>query len=435
MFNPFGKNFESVAGSDLLLLRSISEGWFIEYKSAVIEASAIGKSLSAFANHEGGWLFLGIAAQDTHAGTFAGISCKDLELTERRLREGAANHCSPSPYYEKKFILGPVPEIELAAERFIAVVRVPRSHDTPHVHKSGRIYRRIDSSSEPKAENDRMVLDTLWSRRERAQRRIEQFCSWRPDTTDREAENTYMHVTFMADPLNDRELTSKVTFERLQSLMSDNSPESGGIGFDSIYPCPGGAIARQTRTNNPFSQVFTYRYYRNANARITIPVNTFEVVPGFRAPVDSPNMQAFADVARMYGYSNFIAMDLTRLMMHLGAALQRFRVLLREDDFEIPHIYYSLGFQCIWRRMPFLDSAPYIDYLRERGMPLIEISDIVAPEEGLGELDGEPLAKDGSVIPNGMLEIFLAVLDVFGIPAHLLAGGADGILGDLVREA
>jgi len=80
MFNPFGKNFSEIAGSDLGLLRSINEGWFVEYKSTLIESVAIGKAMSAFANHDGGWLFLGIEERDNHADVFAGIPYAELEL-------------------------------------------------------------------------------------------------------------------------------------------------------------------------------------------------------------------------------------------------------------------------------------------------------------------------------------------------------------------
>lgn len=41
------------------------------------------------------------------------------------------------------------------------MVHIPWGADAPSVHREGRIYRRVGDGSEPKAENDRFVLDQL----------------------------------------------------------------------------------------------------------------------------------------------------------------------------------------------------------------------------------------------------------------------------------
>src|SRR2546426_265089 len=92
-FNPFGKSLQDLDVEDLKVLRQTAEGWFVEYKSVMGNAATVGKSLAAFANHYGGWLFYGVQeASDAsrQAETFPGITLKDAGRLELRLREAAA---------------------------------------------------------------------------------------------------------------------------------------------------------------------------------------------------------------------------------------------------------------------------------------------------------------------------------------------------------
>ena len=60
MFNPFGKEFREVKKADLEILRSVAEGWFVEYKKLTLSGKRIAASVSSFANSHGGIYFIGI---------------------------------------------------------------------------------------------------------------------------------------------------------------------------------------------------------------------------------------------------------------------------------------------------------------------------------------------------------------------------------------
>jgi predicted HTH transcriptional regulator len=75
-YSPFQKDFVQLDASDLTALRTVAEGWYVEYKREVPNASSIAKSVSAFANTYGGWLFYGIeekSRDEPVAGAFPGI--------------------------------------------------------------------------------------------------------------------------------------------------------------------------------------------------------------------------------------------------------------------------------------------------------------------------------------------------------------------------
>ena len=85
-YTPFDKELKSLSVEDLECLTEASEGWYIEYKREAVNAGAIAKSISAFANTYGGWLFLGIEEKSREhpvAGAFPGIARDSLDVTRR----------------------------------------------------------------------------------------------------------------------------------------------------------------------------------------------------------------------------------------------------------------------------------------------------------------------------------------------------------------
>src|SRR5689334_10571140 len=101
-FNPFTKPIREIGASDLATLRTIPEGWYIEYKRELPSAISAAKSLCAFANSYGGWIFYGIE-EDTNgertAGAFPGISRASVSNVEQLFRQAAATQISPSPAF------------------------------------------------------------------------------------------------------------------------------------------------------------------------------------------------------------------------------------------------------------------------------------------------------------------------------------------------
>ena len=167
-YSPFDKDIKDLLSEDLDVLRSVNEGWFVEYKREAVKVSAMAKALSAFANTDGGWLFLGVDQARNNdlsvARDFVGIPQDSTEVVLQQLRQAASSSLNPTPYFHTKVLSGPCPIINLASGKSVIVVQIPSSLTAPHVHKDGRIYRRVADGSEPKSETDRFVLDQLWRR-------------------------------------------------------------------------------------------------------------------------------------------------------------------------------------------------------------------------------------------------------------------------------
>src|ERR1700683_3409569 len=108
--SPFDKPFDNLKASDLASLRTTPEGWYVEYKSQFPAPASVAKSLSAFANSYGGWLFYGIeesADKQRLAGAFPGIQADQVPLCEQKIRQAASVQVCPPPYFQVRALYGP----------------------------------------------------------------------------------------------------------------------------------------------------------------------------------------------------------------------------------------------------------------------------------------------------------------------------------------
>lgn len=168
-FSPFNTSFDELSVSDLVQLQEVSEGWYIEYKRELVNTRDIAKSISAMANTYGGWVFFGIvekSKKEPVAGTFPGISVSELEPAKQQIRQSVYAHLNPICHFDVVALTGPSDALGLPKDQAVIVIHIPQSFDTPHIHSSGRIYRRIGDGSEPEVETNRDALRELWLRRE-----------------------------------------------------------------------------------------------------------------------------------------------------------------------------------------------------------------------------------------------------------------------------
>src|SRR5260370_17712014 len=272
-YSPFTKPISEFPAEELNVLRDVTEGWFVDYKSQPISPRDFGKHLSAFANQFGGWLFVGVVedSKTLKAESFPGIPTKDVGGVLVRIREGVSTHVSPTVYFSHRVIDGPLNALGLPAGKSIIVVGVPEGPNPPFLHSSGRIYRRIADSPEPKAETDRAVLDAMWHKSESLRHRLQEFVL--KPTDARGIENTICYVYFMEDltmslPEYGLDLTG------FRDAVRTETPNDMSIALDNIYSTQDGFIGRHyLQANDPLNELISLRWWRSGNVRLTIPIN------------------------------------------------------------------------------------------------------------------------------------------------------------------
>ncbi|MGD1095877.1 MAG: ATP-binding protein, partial [Bryobacteraceae bacterium] len=387
-YNPFSKPLLEFPPEELAVLRDVSEGWFVDYKSQPLSPRDFGKHLSAFANQFGGWLFVGISEgpnKNLKAESFPGIPSSEVPAALLRIREGVSVHVSPPVYFEHRVIDGPIDTIGLEAGRSIIVVAVGEGPNPPFVHSSGRIYRRIADSSEPKAETDRAVLDGMWRKSENLRGRLRHFI-FEP-TEDPRTQNTYCYVYFMED-LTFSLPEYQLNFAGFQEAIKTETPDpSMSITLDNIYTTQDGFIARHLMFNNdPLYELTSLRWWHTGNVRLTIPINYIQ--SSQHSLIQDTLYKRFAAAMgnQLKAYRSILNMD--QWLVALVTLVGRYLHLRDKVNSDYP-IYGKVIFSNARLRTPFIGMESFLGSPQEfvtsgilRGFPGFLKSDVFGVGHG-----------------------------------------------------
>jgi hypothetical protein len=193
------------------------EGLFFEFRSAW-QTHQVTRSVAAFANAHGGFLFLGATATAGRLSGFPGLE-RGRDWV-REVSNAVVGHISPLPAWN----LAPVPSPE-CADRDVVVVRVPASDRTPHVRTAdGVIYQRSPGgTSEPV--KDRTTLDVLIARGASGsaaiRERIGQLMAWVPTIGGGKTDGYRIDIVAVPLPYGSvvlRELFTQVGYQRAPTV-------------------------------------------------------------------------------------------------------------------------------------------------------------------------------------------------------------------------
>ncbi len=434
MFEPFDKMLSQLVADDLESLGRVTEGWYVEYKRDVLSAERLAKSLCAFANAEGGWLFLGISAgSDNTAGSFSGLDTSARASIEDRIRQAANAHCSRPPMFETRFIEGPSSKVNLAAGKFICVIRVPSSEDVPHVHSSGVIFRRVGSGSEPKPETDRALLDQLLARRKRLERNIKRFTKWRP-SLGRNVHTTSVHIYLVPRRIGESPDPREIQFSEFPALLNEGS----GMRFDNFYTVAGGVVARSVFRSALLEQVHTIRYWHNGWAHLTLPVDSFSA--GDSGSSQLRHLAHLREFEAHHAIDGRRIIDLTSLLFPLTEFMARYRRLLNVSNLRSSQVHARITIEGTGHRVPFVDMDSFPAFARAHGVAHVERDEITCPlgtgYAGLIMLD-EPTDVEPQSAFYGFPDaaaLFKIVAESVGIPLSFFSDHPEALLPALRRR-
>jgi hypothetical protein len=348
-------------------------------------------------------------------------------------------HVSPPVYFEHRVIDGPVEAVGLETGRSIVVVAIPEGPNPPFVHSSGRIYRRIADSSDPKPETDRAVLDGMWRKSEEVSRRLRNFVLG--PTEKSHSDNTYCYVYFMED------LTLSLPEYQLDLAGFRDAMRAGlqnrgmSITLDNIYATQDGFIARHVMHNNdPLNELASLRWWRTGNARLTIPINYIQ--HSSHRPITDGLYKQFLEMMgeQRSAYRWIINMD--QWLVSLTTLAGRY-LSLRQTLNAMNPVYGKIVFTNARSSTPFIGMESYLRVIKEHGFPVCQDSITMYPAgtaSSAFELLTHQAAKDDVMQPiqlilplalNGlkclgvMFDLDMADLTPFGLEfAQALHRGA-----------
>lgn len=374
-YSPFRKPLLDLQPQDLGELRYASEGWYIEYKEQAPNAAALAKAISAFANTYGGWLFLGIREESKEnpvAGSFLGLPEDMVDSVLQRMRKSAADHLNPTPYFETKVFWGPCLEIGLSEKHAVICAWVPRSSSAPHVHKEGKIYRRVADASEPKPENDRFVLDQLWHRADEIKQYHKDWYEQDPEFSEQEKNLPYVRLMLVADRWLERDIVIDADDDTVRSLFSKNLDGGTTIPFDTVYTTADGFIARQLKNNDPQHLLLTWRLRFNLESDVIIPLPAYEI-----SSIDQlefflkgyAHESLFVELLNQYSFNSLRIVDLNHFFAVLSGVAWIQEQLCKLARW--PESYsYKIKLLNSWRTVPYIDSTKIIKRFHEIGLPM-----------------------------------------------------------------
>jgi hypothetical protein len=424
-YSPFQKKLDDLNPGDLAILRNVAEGWYVEYKREIPNSPSIAKSISAFANTYGGWLFYGVeenSKDEAVASAFPGVLRSEVEAALQKIRQAVASHVNPSPHFNVKVLWGSDQTIGLEMDRAVICVHVPWSPNTPHVHKSGQIYRRIADGSEPKPETDRFVLDQLWRRGDKVRQEYKRWVNKVPDFSRAEAERPYLRLLLVADLWQDRDIWADVELKDVRSIMRSQGPHAN-IPFETVHTSATGFVARQRTDNPPHELGLTWWFRQDLRSEVLIPLNRYQVnsPEAFGFEMNGfVHAERFARILQTQGYEDAKIIDLNLLFSILTGVINIQDRLSTSAGWAGP-LWAKVQLLNVWRTCPFIDLDTVLNEYETHGIPMVLESDVeVLPGSApstffeVGNYDTVE-SVEGRVVLKAMA-LFLPIARALGVP-------------------
>ena len=440
-YSPFDKAIKNLEPTDLDVLKTVKEGWHVEYKRVLVNAKSMAKAVSAFANTYGGWLFLGVeerSEDEPVAGSFPGIPERDLDAALQRLRQAVAEYLSSAPHFETKTLRGPCSEIGLVSGTSVIAVEIPESHTAPHIHRDGRIYRRVADSSDPKPETDRFILDQLWRRADPIRDTTRKWVTGDPEFSEREGELPYLRLLLCVDPWRQQNPWISAPLPQIRNILMD--PNSG-VPFDTFVQVGRELIVRQVAGNDPHNYVLTWRLKRDLSCEIVLPLPCYRRDNPLQLARDLDgydHSDRFISLLEEKGYGEPQIADLNFMMHVITATLKQYRSLLKLTEAE-GHFHFKVRALNVWRLLAFLDIDAVMEAYEEHGLPILMDSIVTYPDgeepesfqrvaasfEGLREkLESEASREEATMLVQSQL-VCAYIAQALGVPI-IKQGEADG---------
>lgn len=386
-YSPFEKALSQVSPDDLVVLRTVKEGWYVEYKRSLPNARAIAKSVSAFANTYGGWLFIGVeelSKEEPVAGAFPGVAQADVDAALQCVRQAIAGHLSAAPWIETAVFSGPVQEIGLEAGFSVICIRVPWSVNAPHVHSSGQIYRRVADGSEPRPETDRHLLDQLWRRGDELKESYKEWVERDPEFSKSEENTPYVRLLLVPDLWGEREIRLNNSLRQMRVLFARPPDETRVMPifpFDTVHQTSTGFVARQARNNDPTGLTATWRLWYDVASEVLLPLPLYEGSPRQIQGnlTEYEHAEEFCNLLTASGCKSAKIVDLNFLFQVVCGAIEMYETLLAEAGWTEGY-YFKARVLNAWRAIPFLDTEFFVKDCATGGIPLCLWSIVTAPD-------------------------------------------------------
>jgi hypothetical protein len=454
-YSPFDKDLEDLDEQDLqkLIDNSISEGWYVEFKADIpkktskIDGAKIVKSISAFANTKGGWLFYGVQANDKNIATnLCGLDFNEYKNIADQVSQIISSNIAPKPIYHFKIV-------PIQSGNFVFVIKIEESPTPPYITSQGVIYQRENSESNPI--KDRYIIEKLTEKTNEYYESIERFCNIDYGETKGQSESnqSYLELYLFPLPFNDfhfekffsTDFFRQVAIKFYQSVECVFESQSGekkniplNLGFNSIYSSQNSLIVRPIKNENIIYKTTTAELFINGGLKFLIPLYEFDLSCVPKHYKDSPVIDYLRDkyspnetVKKLnlrYSYEDEPAeitrrkeTDFTRHIKMIDGAefiyvlliiISKYRAILEDSKFDLnSEIAYRARVTNTWRKFVFFDNSDYLEKIKLFNLPIVPKTELEVPRFIKGNYYKLDVGEQAS-----FFSIARTILDAIGLP-------------------
>lgn len=380
-YTPFAKSFSELQANDLLVLKKVHEGWYVDYKAAPLSTRKYAKAISAMANTYGGWIFIGVKEKSRDhnvAGAFPGVDLEQADTISQHIRQSVMEHLNPQPFFE----IRPIDAPEAKADKKVICLHVPSSPRAPIIHSDGRIYRRINDASEPVAENNRDVIEHLFKRVDQFESFYKDWFNRDPKLSSTEDGVTYLRLISVCDYWAEEEFWFKESAEDFVKLLATHSNDlSFSIEYNNMSSQEDGFICRSVNSNDAGQITVTLFFWRDLRSEFWLPLPSFTVSNYSNYNRQCDELNELVGYLLKSGHRHSTVLDLTQTF----GAIDGFFALNRKFQQHLGYtgdtqVKFKLG--NAWRRIPAL--ALTLDELgwNKYGVPMILQETVSSPIGG-----------------------------------------------------
>lgn len=452
-FNPFQRELSEIDESSLYFLieNSVPESWFVEYKGSLItDPRKIAKSISSFANAEGGWYIIGVESDSkTNVATeIIGVELPENNDIADRLSKIIVSNISPVPEFEIRII-------NLQSGRVVIVVLVKEGLEPPYITSSGTIHQREHNSNNPV--RDRYLIEKMYEKARNYQDSIERYSEidYAETRGQSDEDQAYLELYLFPSPFNSFQFKRFYEYDFFESIANtffngmsyslvdgETVHETGlGLNFNALYSSFDSLIIRPIQDKAIIYKGTTVELFHNGNLKALLPINTFklknppkkykdsevidyllnrfcpfeektEVMPyplrggiGEGKSVNVRRNSEFSDVFQLIDGHEFIL-----VVLYIVNVLKS---ILNENDYPGRN---KIGFRArisnSWRKTIFFDDGKYLNAIKKYNIPATPKIDLEIPEFRSGKylhIDNEEY---------GFIRIVETIFEGIGIPRN-----------------
>lgn len=410
-----------------LIDNNISEGWFIEYKEQFPKNEKIAKSISSFANSEGGWYIVGIKEKENQSGPteIVGIDLEKNRKPADRVTNVVKDSVSPIPYFDTQIISIP------NSDNVVLVVFVPSGNEPPYI-SNGNIFVRVGETTNPI--KDRYEYDKLVSKRENFKNKLNLFSENRFTFSfeQKHSNQPYMECFIFADNFKynlfddfySREFFDKLhnNFNTEVNIITEEIDISPFISFSNHYSSVDSHILRSIGDNNSYDSGLILEIFREGHLKLILPFNTYSAETLNKNYED---LYLYESLFSEDEKENLTVIDCAESIIFISTILEQYKRLLREYGFDY-NLYIKLKFKNFWRVTPFFYDEGYLEHIHNYGLPINLKDELEVPLNG----EYSKLSFDEFDVNN----IFMIFIQALGFPFHLIESIGKGFSKYLINK-